>query len=307
MAATRRMVTLLFLAMAIGACGGSAGADDVSAADDGITAADDRASAETPAVVETDSAFCQKAVDLGAQAEELEAEWATKEIDDVWEYWREVYGYFAGFYRELGSAAGGQLADDFDIVVTSFETMSEWQGDLTVESPLSDAEESAMTASLENISQALMDECGLGDGGISVELGDDVESQSAGGVDTSSVAGRHVVQAAGQTFEETLTGEFEVECEIFDGFAVWLYGSDFATEAHANVDGVGSHEAQIFVFANLMEYDEAVGSLQEIDGSLVIDAWGDSADGVRLVSGSFSATSADGSVTAQFTCLAWEG
>jgi hypothetical protein len=123
------------LALALVGCGGS-DSDSDSGGDGGSAAGD---------------GFCTTALDL---ADEL------AEYEDATDFGDDFYADVADLYRQLGDAASGDLADDFELVSDGFEQIAEWSQDPTSDYPFDESQDAELEASMERIDAAAT-ACGI--------------------------------------------------------------------------------------------------------------------------------------------------
>jgi len=226
----------------------------------------------------------------------------------------EIYGVIADGYGRLAVAAPAELKSDLTLMADAMRRLDE---QFRTGEPLSltDAEEQALDAAAERIDAYMENECGI-------DLDEEDAAASGDGVDVAPGApaagggnrGTLTVTVGGETYTESLSGEFAVSCDMYgtleDGsIGVYLEGSDFVATIASNNTGVtpGTYDGLIWVFAFDPDLDEQVYGLQEFDGPFVLDEAYEVTEGMWLFSGSFSLTASgewpEASIEATFECV----
>ncbi len=300
MARTRLVAVVVALILA--ACGG--GSSDAVAADSdaGVSAAAESAALPTGG----GSDFCQTVVNLSEELGALDEDDPTLEALDLYEFLKDIY-------LRLGSAAPAELEADFALMISAMTSFGEWAKDPTGPEPLDEVELLAFEEATVRVEGYMVRECGISF---------DEEPESSAAVDDSdssgdvSSAATQTISAGGGTYEETLSGEYEVSCDMYGDLEtgsinIYLEGPDFQSSVSSYDSGVepGAYEGQVWVFAADPALDESVWDLQEIDGAFVLNQAESVSNEEWLFTGSFSASVADppASIEATFSCVGLVG
>lgn len=302
---TRFLIVAVVAVMVLSACGG--GSESVAApeADTGSDSGSSTNDAVLPSSGGSD--YCRTVLEV--------LEEAAVRVDEDETQVGDLYTFMLDIFRSVAKDAPSELESDFALVVSDLERYAEWIEDPLQPDPLSTAEQAAFEAANERINAYMEDECGIDMGAGDEELvGVDPGESGAGNGEASTAT--QTVSVGGNTYEETLSGVYEISCDLYGdletgSIGIYLDGADFQSSISSYDTGVqpGTYLGSIWVFASDPALDELTWDLQEIDGEFILIKAEEVSDSEWLYAGTFSATVEDppASIEATFSCVGTAG
>lgn len=290
------------VAMVLSACGG--GGDSGDGSDGG--GSDEPTGAVAAPAPSSGSDFCDKVLEV--------VEEAAASVDEEATDFADLYTFMLDIFNRVADDAPGELESDFELVVSGLEEYAEWIEDPLQPEPLDSAEQAAFEAANERINTYMEEECGIDLGTDDDGFEEEIIGPDEGNAGASTAT--QTITLAGNTYQETLTGAYEVSCDLYGdletgSIGIYLDGPDFQSSVSSYDSGVepGTYQGSIWVFATDVDLDELAWDLQEIDGEFVLTKAEVVSGEEWLFVGSFSATVDDppASIEATFSCIGLTG
>lgn len=303
----RYLLATIGVALILAACGGDTGVaagDVTSAPGDAATSSEDVADR----LAGGDSGFCGTVLDLVEDLEGFDEEDAMLEGSDLYDFMGDIYG-------RMAADAPAELENDFAVLRSGIDRFRDWADDPLQPNPLDETEMRDFETASSRIDDYIIGDCGID---LYVEDTDAgaIETEEPDGDQAGNSAATQTISVAGDRYEETLTGDFEVSCDMYGDLEtgsinIYLEGPEFQSSVSSYDSGVepGTYEGQVWVFGSDPDLDELVLDLQEIDGAFVLDQAEPVSDDEWFFAGSFSASVANppASIEATSSCVGLVG
>ena len=223
----------------------------------------------------------------------------------------DLYTFMGDIYRRLAKNAPSELEPDFALVISDLGSYAEWIKDTTQPQPLDDAEQQAFEDASNRIDTYMEKECGIAPDDTSTDTSAGVDTGGSG-VDNGAYTASQTISVGGETYQETLNGDYEVSCDMYGDLEtgsinIYLEGPEFQSSVSSYDSGVkpGTYGGQVWVFVTDSALEESIWDLQEIDGTFVLDGAENVSDGEWSFTGTFSGSVEDppASIDATFSCV----